>query len=269
MAGVGVIDERTLELFRVLVSLAFLLYASWSDLKSREVDDRVWLVFAPTALLLTLPQLLQPQSLLMFAISLSVTSALALLLFYAGMFGGADAKALICLAIALPTPTQHLFHPVFHVVSPIYPLTIFCNAVLLAALAVPCMAVKNLAWKRRVGGRLFEGLEDEPLWRKILTFMCGYKVKLDDLKRKGHLYPLESISINNAGGIRRRLVLTLGDEERDEVVGRLVHAFQEGRLSGEVWVTPGLPFLVFITMGLATALLIGDLVWILLLQALG
>ena len=36
-----------------------------------------------------------------------------------------------------------------------------------------------------------------------------------------------------------------------------------------VWATPGLPMLIFVTLGLIVALLLGDLVWLLVRSILG
>jgi archaeal preflagellin peptidase FlaK len=101
---------------RVVLSLVFLLYASWSDYKTREVSNRVWMFFAPLALLLSVAEMLlfSQTKLFGFGLSFVVTTVIALLLFYAGAFGGADSKALICIALALPFFSRklclHLFY---------------------------------------------------------------------------------------------------------------------------------------------------------------
>ena len=43
---------------RIILSLSVLLYSSWSDYKTREVSNRVWMLYAPTALALILAELL-------------------------------------------------------------------------------------------------------------------------------------------------------------------------------------------------------------------
>ena len=82
-------------------SLIILLYASWSDYKTREVSNRVWVIYAPIALALSLAGLLlfEPSQLPFYGLSFGVTAGIALLLFYAGGFGGADSKALMCIAL--------------------------------------------------------------------------------------------------------------------------------------------------------------------------
>ena len=250
---------------RVLLSIAFLAYASWSDLKRREVDDVVWVVFAPLAFILTFLQFLlfYQRLLYMYALSFILTLGLSIALFYTGMFGGADAKALMCLSLALPIRPEVPFQPLAGGI-PFFPFITFCNAVLLAASSVFYMVIRNCFWKYRTKRSFFEGFEGEPRWRKLLVFLCGYKVKAESLERTNHLYPLEDISVEETGESKRKLLLMLGDEEKRAVVMRLLEAVRKRRIQDDVWVTPGLPFIVFITIGLIIALTLGDLVWVFL-----
>src|SRR5512136_1516070 len=116
---------------RIVASLGFLLYASWSDYKTREVSNRVWAIYAPIALTLSLVEFLlfDPSKLPLFGLSVGTTTAIAILLFYSGGFGGADSKALMCIALALPFFPE-ILTPVFaEGISPlaqnIFPFTIF------------------------------------------------------------------------------------------------------------------------------------------------
>jgi len=251
---------------RVLLSLSILLYASWSDWKEREVSNRVWIVFAPVAFALTTVQyvFLPPEYLLYYVLSFSITSGLSVALFYAGAFGGADAKALMCLALALPYYPSFLLKNSTSFASPLFPITVFSNAVLLAALSVFYALIRNSFWKLRKDAKLFAGFENESAWRKILVLVTGYKVELSTLERKGHVYPLEDISKNEAGEEERRLLVFPKDETQETVLERILSAGREGKIRNGVWVTPGLPLLIFITAGLIIALFFGDLVWLFL-----
>jgi len=251
---------------RVFLALSFLVYASWSDWKKREVSNRVWIVWAPLAFALTALQFIifAPELLYLFIFSFIITSALSVLLFYAGAFGGADAKALMCLSLALPYYPVYLLQPRTTSVSPLpLPITVFSNAVLLAALTVFYNIIRNSWWKFKTGQRLFQGLENESFWRKFLAFISGYKVQVTTLTKSVHLYPLEDITSKEVGD-ERRLVTLPKDENKEEIVARILNASEEGRIQSHVWATPGLPMLIFITAGLIVALTWGDLVWILL-----
>ena len=59
------------------------------------------------------------------------------------------------------------------------------------------------------------------------------------------------------------------DEGREKIVERLSKAAEEGKIDSYVWATPGLPMLIFVTLGLIVALLLGDFVWLLVRFVLG
>jgi len=253
---------------RVLISLVFLFYASWSDFKTREVSNWVWALFAPLAFLLTtLQYVLFPQDLLYnFVLPFVITLALSLVLFYAGGFGGADAKALICLSLALPLYPHYLLESPIGYLPLIFPLSVFINAVFLASFSVIFILLRNLSWKYRNKRKLFEGFEKESLGRKILILLSGYKVSIADLEKKDYLIPLEDLDARLEE--KRKLIAIPRDEEREKIVSRLLEAKSNGQIQGDVWATPGLPMLVFITVGLVIALVFGDILWTILYSIL-
>jgi len=257
--------NEVLDAARVILPLSFFVYASWMDWKAREVSNWVWAVLAPLAFALTTIQYVFFAQWLLFylALSFTITFVLSVVLFYAGAFGGADAKALICLTLALPYYPVYLL-PNAAFFSPILPLTVFSNAVLLAALTVVYAILRNSFWRLKKGGKLFEGFENESVWRKILVLLTGYKVEIATLNKSPHVYPLEDIATKETGEDERRLLVFPKDETQETIVARILSAGREGKIRNGVWVTPGLPLLIFITAGLIIALLFGDILWLLL-----
>jgi preflagellin peptidase FlaK len=261
---------------QVAVSATLLTYASWSDYKTREVSNRVWAIYAPIAIVLSLSELLLYDSskIVLFGISVGLTVGLAFLLFYSGAFGGADSKALMCIAFALPFAPVTLFTPILaEGLSPIsqviFPLTIFSNAVLFAAASGIYMLLLNLVWHKKNGKKLFTGtLAHESMWKKAVILITGYKVTVARLKEKWHVFPMEDVD-DRENALQRKLVVIPNDEGRDKIVERLSNAVQAGKIDTYVWATPGLPMLIFITLGLIVALLCGDMVWLLVRFILG
>jgi preflagellin peptidase FlaK len=260
--------NEILEGARVSLCLSFLIYASWSDYKTREVSNMVWILFAPLAFTLTLLEIYTNygfSQLPLYGICFALTATFAVILFYSGGFGGADAKALMCLALALPFFPESLPNPLSEI-SPIlqvfFPITVFSNSVLLAAATAVYIFLRNVFWHKRTGKKLFEeGHQNESLGRKILVLITGYKVSVNKLKEKWHLYPLEDTEENPEKGFKRKLVLIPKDEDRNTIVERLTKAVEAGKIHDTVWATPGLPMLIFITVGLIIALFFGDIVW--------
>ena len=225
------------------------------------------MLLAPLAFTLTFLDvyLYEPSLLSSYGLCFGLTAAFAVILFYSGAFGGADAKALMCLALALPFFPKNLLTPLSGEASPIsqllFPLTVFSNSVLLAALTAIYMLLRNVFWRRKTGEKLFDGHEDESFGRKLLILVTGYKVPLEKLREKWHLYPLEDIETVE-GEPKRKLIVVPKDEGRDAVLERLADAIKTGKVQNAVWASPGLPMLIFITIGLFMALFIGDIVWI-------
>ena len=258
-----------LEITKTTAALAFLLYASFSDYKSREVTNSVWAIMAPLGFALTFLEIyingFSQQELLFFGVCFSLTSAFALVVFFAGGFGGADAKAFISLALVLPFYPSNLLVPLTKEISPIsvnfFPLSVFNNSVLLAAFMAIVMLIYNITWRLKTGSKLFgDAYGNGSLGKKIVVMITGYKTSVDTMKRKWHVYPLEDIE-NTEKESGRKLLLIPKDEGRDDVVKRLDEATKAGKIKDSVWATPGLPFLIFVTAGLIVALFLGDLVW--------
>lgn len=268
--------ETQIELTKTLIALLFLMYASLSDYRSREVSDIVWVVMAPLGLSLTLIEMsiIGFSQLSLYGICFGVTTVFAIIIFYAGGFGGADAKALMCLALTLPFYPAGLPEPLLKDISPIsmnfFPLSIFNNSVLLAALMAVVILLYNVSWRLKTGNQLFgKTYDNESVGRKIMVLLTGYKTSVEKMKDKWHVYPLEDVQENAEKRLNRTLLLVPKDEGRDSVVRRLDEQVKEGRISDTVWVTPGLPFLIFVTLGLILALFVGDLVWIVVRLLLG
>jgi preflagellin peptidase FlaK len=147
----------------------------------------------------------------------------------------------------------------------LFPLTIFSNGVLFAAATGVYMLIYNVVWHAKTGKKFFEGaLAKESVGKKLLVMITGHRVPLQKLKDTWHVYPMEDIQHENEEKTSERSLLVVPrDEGRDEIVARLANAAATGEIDERVWATPGLPMLIFITIGLVVALLFGDVVWIL------
>lgn len=258
-----------LESLRIFLSFSFLVLSSFFDLRSREVPNWVWMLFAPLGFASSFLQFYMEKEnsfLVFWLLSFLVTTGLSLALFYLGLFGGADAKALICLSVAMPVYSSSL-HPYFRVSNPIFSLSVFSNAVLGSSLLVFGIAGHNLFRLIQTRGKLFEGLERESFWNKILVFMIGYRIDLDKLGRDSHHIPLEYFSEGEHGETIRHL--RVSPRLAEEPFGKK-HCFDGPfeMANGKIWATPGLPFLVFVTIGFFVALFAGDVIMWLAVQAI-
>jgi preflagellin peptidase FlaK len=250
-----------LQLLAVAVTLFFFCLGSALDFRSREVDDRVWLVYGPIGLLLTIATLfIDPSRIILTALSAGVAFVLAIGLFYFGLFGGADAKAIMCVGLTIPLVPVG-FPGLLGYAHPFFPIVVLVTGFLCSVLAAVWIGVMNLLAYSRLGSEMFQGLENESAWRKGLAMISGYRTGIERLRSVFYLYPMEQI-LQTADGSRRSFKLFVDAEaDRDRLVTEFSNAYSKLDLQSQVWVTPGLPMLVFMTVGLMITLIFGDVLF--------
>jgi preflagellin peptidase FlaK len=127
---------------------------------------------------------------------------------------------------------------------PVFAFTVLTNAVLLTAVLPLWMLMKNMV---RLG---FSGLRGK--WGLAAL---GYPLKIEQLNRP-HLRLLHTYDEKGEKVTTR--FSRHGDEVDDEAIQRLSGWHRKGLIPSNVWVTPQLPFIIPITLGFVTALIIGD-----------
>jgi len=181
-------------------------------------------------------------------VSAGLIFVLVYILFQMGTFGGADAKSLIVISIILPTyPAFSAFGYHFPLNEPLIDLFSFGilgNAVLLTIIVPLGLAAYNIF---RMGFHI-----DNPLY-----IFIGYKSRISDLADK-HIKLIQSYEDDN-GQIKFRFKRG-GLEINDSVISTLKALLEKGLIKDEVWVTPGLPFMIPITLGFFVALSYGDMI---------
>jgi Flp pilus assembly protein protease CpaA len=245
------------EFSSILISLSFFALGSWFDLKTREVSDRVWMVYAPLGLALTIYHLTANQSsLFLTLLSIALTTFLSLGLFYLGLLGGADSKAIICLGLTIPlAPTG--FQSVSGYAYPFFPIAVVIMGFLCSASTCIWLGLRNLLMFS-TGQKMFEGLEHELIWRKVLASITGYPTTVSRLRETFYLYPMEEV-VEDSDGSRRAFQLFLNAEaDRDRLVSEFDESLPKVGSPSKIWVTPGLPMLLFILLGLIVTLILGD-----------
>jgi len=226
------------ELVRIALALAMFGIASFLDIRKREVNDTLWIVFGAAASVIYVfdfPTSFAEQT--MVAISLVLTAGISFSIYKSGMFGGADALGLIVLAVIMPTYSGQtmLSQVTFH---PIASLIVLSNAIILSLFGVIINIAKNLTYARN-SGSLFAGLEHESAMRKTIALLIGYRMK--DQSR--YAFPIETIVDG-----KRRFDFSLKSAENAEYETRR-----------DVWMMSGMPLLVYMLAGFVVMLLAGDL----------
>ncbi len=295
---------ESLSLLRLLVGIVFLGYASYSDLRTRRVDNRVWMLFglvgfvilaldlstrsetvwahylifipagvmfydvyldrepifdedgfhfAPVGFIMTavvvvvlcvqgylLYDDLDQRALFLQTATIPAMIVLAHVFFQSGLLrGGADAKALMSLAVLVPFYPEFFGFPLTEVNTQImtvlfpFALVILMNSAILVIL-VPLV---YLAINARKGDL------------KMPQCLLGYKARLDNLPK--HVWLMERVE---DGDVKVHLFPRRGGDVEKETKD-LIEMGRE-----DAWVTPQLPFMVPMLFGLIASFFVGNFI---------
>jgi len=244
-----------IEILKILFSMPFLLYSCYSDLNSRRVSNKVWKYMLASGSGFVFYEILTDG--LSYIMPLLLSGVLVFtavyILFQFGAFGGGDAKGLIVLSILFPS------YPVFNFSEKIYPMlgvppiglftfTVLGNALLMTTLVPLGMFVYNLFH-----------FSPEMIKNPLYMFI-GYRTEISSLKYKRHLGLLEKFELDESGSLKKKFTragLNFDADQKPE----LEEYLKKGLIEKDIWVTPGLPFMLSITVGFITAVVFGDLIF--------
>ncbi|MFB6160593.1 MAG: A24 family peptidase C-terminal domain-containing protein [Haloferacaceae archaeon] len=299
-----------------LLAVPVLAWAAWQDVRTRRVDDRAWLVLGALGVALlawelwttwtTAPAFRRRLFLGRVAVSVFVVGGMGVGFYYvpAG-FGGADAKAILAIAVLFPTyPTYYLpttALPLSVTTVGVFSLTVLTNTVVLGLAQPAVVAVRN-ALDGDVGRLMVVGVrvhwnEVETEHGKLLEDAAGTQLTdgLDlDALRMYLRWRGTDLAAIRTDPARYRDPSSLPDEPADPGDGRIepdggavadpwgaaafldehwAYGTEPDQLrrgldhlarTDEVWITPGMPFIVPMFAGLVVALTYGDLLFALL-----
>ncbi|WP_410508598.1 A24 family peptidase C-terminal domain-containing protein [Methanosarcina hadiensis] len=244
-----------IEILKILFTMPFLLYGCYTDIKERRVSNKVWKYMLASGSVFVIYEVFTGG--IPYLKSLVLSSVIVFIsiyiLFQLGAFGGGDAKGLIVLSILFP------LYPVFLFSEKVYPLlglppigfftfTVLENALLVTVLVPIGMFCYN-----------FMHFSPEMLKNPLYMFI-GYRTEVSSLKNKEHLGLLEKFELDENGVVIRKFAragLNFDANQKPE----LEEYVKKGLIEKEIWVTPGLPFMLSITAGFIIAVVFGDLIF--------
>ena len=246
-----------LDEIRIIACAAMLAIAAIIDIKSREIPDKIWVGFGAFGALLAILQFTSgpndsilgsahnsPQDLFTYLLGIAIVTPIGYVIYKTGLFGGADSKALIAIAVLMPTYDGMMFK-----LHGITALTILTNALIISMSQLFFNAARNAVAVAK-GVKIFEGIE-EGTARKVLAFAMGYRSS----SAQGYLFPMEGI--DEVTGKRK---FSFNPTKFDEFVEESdSDAEEKAEKSNGIWVTQALPFIVYIAIGFVIAITVGDL----------
>lgn len=157
------------------------------------------------------------------AISISISFVIAYLLYFFGM-GGADVKAMWAISILSPLPPKTSPFPIFLSFNFIFPLTILVNSLLLF-IPLPILFFFYNLYKKDI---------------EFPYCFFGYKIEAKEAKNK--------------------FVWSMEKNGKKSIFPQKDVDFT--KLNGKIWVTPKMPFLLFIFIGFLISYIIGDMLFL-------
>jgi preflagellin peptidase FlaK len=211
---------------RILLALVMLGSATIIDIRKREISDLMWVIFGVISVVLLFlePDLINAA----FGVGFSlIVAPLVLILWRLGLFGGADALGLIVLASLAPMATLSD--------SPVSPFSILVNSALLSVSPMIINFIRNSLLILRKQDIFLDF--DEPKSKKIFAMFLGYRSK----------NPKYCFSLEKQVGKKKRLNIVMHNSDTSEYC-----------TTPDTWVTPGLPFMIFILGGFIVQIVFGD-----------
>ncbi len=228
--------ESIADLTIIVAILATLIYATYRDVKYRDIPEVTWLPASLLALGINLYQ----GNYDLFHTAFSLLPAFILLVMsFIDLIGGADFLALLMISVA---------HPRF-LIFPISFLTLFYSLLIPLALMLYYM-ILNIKYGDVL--RKIECVSGSKLNLKLF----GRPMTIKDYLHKEFIYPLTVPADEELKGYVCRASFGSDDEE-EKIKERIKDLVDRGLLSEEsiIWVTPGLPHIAFFLVGYVLALL--------------
>ena len=275
-----------IDVLRILICAVFFGYASYLDIKTRRVPNKVWLVMIIIGSPFVAYDLYTGGSSHLIRLLASVIPIYVVmyLLFRMGTFGGADAKALIVLSYIIPVYPKLTFSsikfPVNGTPFGIDPFSLFFLEGQSLAVLIPSFVLINLfslfAFTTFFNGliifiivpfgiltyNLFSLSKEEMKKDPILMFF-GHKCKISDLNGK-HVRLVHSYKEGGKDGTVIRKFKRGGVKIDDDMLSGLEKLCKNNKIDESVWVSALLPFMISITFGFITAIIFGNLMFALM-----
>jgi preflagellin peptidase FlaK len=221
-------DLLNYNIIGMMLALTMLIVGSVIDIWKREIHDYYWIGFGVVGVLLIFINSDIWPYLLNIGIAL-IIAPFVIFIWRIGLFGGADAFALIALAVIAPMATISE--------NPVTPFTTLSNAAILFIVPFIINITRNTLSIIR-HENIFEGFEENKL-KKICAMLIGYRAK----------NPKFCFSIEKTEKGKKKLNLTIHHAENEEYC-----------TTPNTWITPGIPYLLLITGGFIIQILFGDLI---------
>ena len=212
----------------IALALTMLIVGLIIDIRKREIHDYYWIGFGSVGFLLLFidPDIVPNLLTIGFAL---IIAPFVILLWRMGLFGGADAFALIALAVIAPMVTFSE--------NAVTPFTTLSNAAILFVIPLLINVMRNVIAQIK-GENIFEEF-DASTAKKSAAILMGYRAK----------NPRFGFAIEKTENGMKKFDLAMHHAENQEFCTK-----------PNTWITPGIPYLLLIAGGFIIQLFYGDII---------
>ena len=223
-----------LDIIRLGVGTIILSYASYTDIKTRRASNMLWVIMGSIgAILLAVQYFTTGFDNILYLVFIPIMIAFMYVLFRLKLiFGGADAKAIMALAILVPLEPAVLELPLWKESVMPFSWVIFSNAIILFILIPLSLLIYNI----------IKGNVEFPYC------VLGYKMGIEKAKQS-FVWPLEKIK----NGKRKFSYMPKKFDTHAEL-----KAFENEGIK-EIWITPKIPFMIPLLAGFLASFFLGDI----------
>ena len=228
-----------LDTIRLITGIVILFYASYTDIKTRRASNILWIIMGVIgAILIIIQYFTTGFENMYYLLFIPIMIGLVYVLFQLRLiFGGADAKALMAIAILVPIEPAIGQIPIWRGGIMPFSWSIFANSLIVFILIPISLLIYNIS-------------------KKNIQFpysFIGYKMSVQKAKEK-FVWPLEKL-VNG----KRKFIFMPKDFDAEEELAE----FEKNKIT-EIWVTPKIPFMIPLTVGFILAFIFGDILFYLL-----
>lgn len=225
-----------LDIVGKLIVALVLFIASLSDYKSREIDDKVWILGSiPLFAILVYRLYAGSIGLLLYLASLTISAILTATIWFTGIMGEADAIAILFIGLFYPPEPKQMFS-----LCPFPVISVIFNSLIIATFYIAYNLLLNISVLKKEN--VFDEYEAS-LLAKIFALTTLRYIDKREYRAKKYMYaPAEAVKNE-----KKTLLfnLTIPEEEAPEPP------------SEKFWAVVYLPYVLFITVGYILSITIG------------
>ena len=223
-----------LDILRLAIGAIILLYASYTDIKTRRASNMLWVIMGSGgAILLIIQYFFIGIDNIIYLAFIPIMIGLIYVFFQLRLiFGGADAKALMALTILVPLEPAIQQFPIWKTIMIPFPFIIFLNSLIIFLFIPLGLFLFNIT-RRNI---------------KFPNCFLGYRMSVRKAKEK-FVWPMEKI----VDGKRKFVYMPKNFDVEEEL-----KEFEKQGIK-EIWVTPKIPFMIPLLVGFIVSFIIGNI----------